>query len=246
MSFQERGLPHAHILFRTSESVTTEFVDKVVSAELPSVTDNPELFYLVSKFMLHRCNKSYCRQKRKRSQRCEKFFPYPYEDETTVVENKRTVYRRRRSGEKRYNSYPLSNQYIVPYNEELLLEFQCHMNVEVVNSPTAIKYITKYITKGDPTLNYKPKGSIYDEIEEYFATRYITAFEAAWKLMKYKISNASHSVVDLQIHLPNEEQIYEIYEKTSNLTTEELLQKKKIQNSALFFNFVKKVLKQKT
>ncbi len=235
VEFQKRGLPHAHILFRTTETVTAEFVNRVVCAELPSVTQDPDLFFLVSKFMLHRCSKSYCRQKRKRSQRCQKFFPYPYEEETKVVENKRTVYRRRKSGDKNYNGYPLNNQYIVPYNKELLLEFQCHMNVEVVNSPAAIKYITKYITKGDPTLNYKPKGSIYDEIEEYFATRYITAFEAAWKLMKYKISKASHSVVDLQIHLPNEEKIYEVYEKTTNLTTEELFQKKKNSKLSAFF-----------
>ena len=38
--------------------------------------------------------------------------------------------------------------------------------------------------------------------------------------MKYKISHASHSVVDLQVHLPNEELIYEVYESSRELTTE--------------------------
>ena len=109
VEFQKRGLPHAHILFRTTETVTQAFVDKVVCAELPTLEKDPELFYLVSKFMLHRCSKNYCRKKRRRNQRCEKFFPYPYEEETKVEENKRTVYRRRPMVERTYNGHPLTN-----------------------------------------------------------------------------------------------------------------------------------------
>ncbi len=42
----------------------------------------------------------------------------------------------------------LDNRRVVPHNPYLLLKYQCHINVEVVASIAAIKYVYKYVFKG--------------------------------------------------------------------------------------------------
>ena len=37
---------------------------------------------------------------------------------------------------------------VVPYNAALLLKYNCHINVEVVSTMKAVKYLYKYIMKG--------------------------------------------------------------------------------------------------
>ena len=49
----------------------------------------------------------------------------------------------------------LDNGWVVPYNPILLLKFQCHVNVEIVGSVGAVKYLYKYITKGIPHVMVK-------------------------------------------------------------------------------------------
>ena len=43
----------------------------------------------------------------------------------------------------------MDNRWIVPYSPLLCKAFNCHVNVEFCNSVKSIKYITKYITKGN-------------------------------------------------------------------------------------------------
>ena len=41
----------------------------------------------------------------------------------------------------------LDNRRVVPYNAYLLLKYRCHIDVEVVASISAIKYVYKYVFK---------------------------------------------------------------------------------------------------
>ena len=241
VEFQKRGYPHCHLVLRTNAVVTAEYVDKVVSAELPKYEDDPEMFYLVSKYMLHRCSPNYCRSQVTSDGKCKKYYQKDFCNETLVVDGERVKYKRREHKRKWfYGKHPLNNKYIVPYSPILLKKFQCHMNVEIVNSTMALKYITKYITKGEPTLKYKPVGDKYDEIEEHFMSRYLTAFKAGWNLMKYEMSKASHSVMNLHVHLPEEEKIYEMYKKNKDLLNEDQLKEKKSKSKLMaFFNLCK-------
>ena len=56
MEFQKRGLPHAHIcLFMHPDCKlrTVEYIDPIISAEIPDKDEDLELYDLVSEFMMH-------------------------------------------------------------------------------------------------------------------------------------------------------------------------------------------------
>ena len=56
IEFQQRGLPHAHILiiFREEDRIRTpEDIDSVICAELPDKATQPELHKIVTELMHH-------------------------------------------------------------------------------------------------------------------------------------------------------------------------------------------------
>lgn len=56
IEFQKRGLPHMHmavILDRNMHPDSPQLIDRLVSAELPDPVEDPELYQLVSKHMMH-------------------------------------------------------------------------------------------------------------------------------------------------------------------------------------------------
>ncbi|XP_074326661.1 uncharacterized protein LOC141664602 [Apium graveolens] len=62
------------------------------------------------------------------------------------------VYRRRRTKARVLKKgVLLDNQYVVPYNRDLLLRFHCNINQEVCNSSRYLKYLFKYYLKGHKT-----------------------------------------------------------------------------------------------
>ena len=63
--------------------------------------------------------------------KCTKHFPKIFYEETTIDEEGFPVYRRRNDGKKiEKNGILLDNQYVVPYNVDLLMKYQSHLNVE--------------------------------------------------------------------------------------------------------------------
>ena len=45
-------------------------------------------------------------------------------------------------------NFVLDNSFVVPYNPLLTLRYEAHINVEIVHSVQAVKYLYKYVTKG--------------------------------------------------------------------------------------------------
>ena len=53
IEWQKRGLPHAHILIWLKNKIMPDQIDSCIRAELPDETEDPALFQIVSRHMLH-------------------------------------------------------------------------------------------------------------------------------------------------------------------------------------------------
>ena len=102
----------------------------------------------------------------------------------------------------------VTNRAIVPYNAGLLLEFECHLNVEVCSTVKSVQYLYKYVYKGPDRAMIKlrkekgPNARIaVDEIKNYVDSRYISAPEAFWKLAEFFMQGRYPSVMPLDVHL---------------------------------------------
>lgn len=109
------------------------------------------------------------------------------------------MYRRRRTGTTvERKGVTLDNQYVVPYNRDLLVRFHCHINLEVCNSSRSLKYLFKYCLKGHDIATIKrnvgaststseTKEKPVDEVSNYLDGRYVCDVEAAWRLFGFHI-----------------------------------------------------------
>ena len=85
---------------------------------------------------------------------CSKRFPKPLCDEASFNEDGFPQYKRRspedggHSFELGNENVEMTNEWVVPYNPYLTMRYQCHINVEIVSTMVAIKYLYKYLCKG--------------------------------------------------------------------------------------------------
>jgi hypothetical protein len=226
---QKRGLPHVHMLLILEEEDRPrepKDVDKFISAELPDVIVNPKLFELIKSRMIHGpCGKakitSGCMSKKNGILKCEKNYPKSFVEHTTVSQTKQVIYRRRspeqggktvtirmKKGDDHVD-FVVDNKWVVPYNPILCLKYNAHINLEVVCSVSSVKYLYKYITKGnDRVMVTLPNGQeALDEIETYANARYVSASEAVWRLCEFNILTKYPPVEKLPLHLEDEQQI---------------------------------------
>ena len=159
MEWQKRGLPHVHILLFLDHQQaiqTIADIDKVVCAEIPDCTVDPELFGLVKEHMIHGPCGSLIRDRPccQSTGRCEEHYPKFCRAETILTEGSYPEYRRRplsqggRSFLYGRNQIELDNGWVVPYNPTLLMKYRAHINVEICSTVKAVKYLHKYIFKG--------------------------------------------------------------------------------------------------
>ncbi|CAH9100410.1 unnamed protein product [Cuscuta epithymum] len=221
IEFQKRGLPHAHILLfldKNEKFPTPDHIDSIISAEIPCEETDPEYFNAVKDYMMH----GPCGPMRSNSPcmvdgQCSKHFPKRFVDHTTLDDDGYPVYRRRNQGRTiSKNGEDLDNRYVVPHNRYLLLKYAAHINVEWCNQSRSIKYLFKYVNKGNDrvtaTFYQSASGeneeSNVDEVKMYYDCRYISSCEAAWRTLGYEIQYRSIGVERLSFHLPNEQVVY--------------------------------------
>jgi hypothetical protein len=234
--FQKRGLPHAHIAFRPASSPAKKklpdgekcpWVDHLICAQLPSaenkddimkrfgIADDAEydrLVVIVSDKMLHdkknrhkRANpneKIWCHKDGK----CEQFYPKPHDpnQECSYVDNK---------GYMQYKRLTEDDGWVVPYNPRILLDFECHCNVEIAGTVNVILYLYKYLYKGSDKAkmfleDYKREHpDDKDELMHYRIARYISSCEAAIRLLEIPMYVTNPSVESLNIHLELEHDV---------------------------------------
>ncbi|CAN0922386.1 ATP-dependent DNA helicase PIF1 [Linum grandiflorum] len=175
----KRGLPHVHIILWLADEYkpkTVSMVDKIISSELPDPLIDPVGYDAVTKFMIHGpCGDARPSSPCMKNSRCSKFFPKQFASETTFDANGYVTYRRRQTSitvEK--SGTTLDNRYVVPYNRDLLVKYQAHINVEICHKGQLIKYLFKYITKG-PDQDQSLQSVVHrPDIEKTMLTEWFT------------------------------------------------------------------------
>ncbi|KAL6530588.1 hypothetical protein OROMI_028477 [Orobanche minor] len=220
VEFQKRGLPHAHILVflcKKDGSATVTTIDDVISAEIPDQNSEPEYHASVIEYMMHGpCGAGNKSAPCMVDGKCTKYFPKNFIEQTTIDEEGYPTYRRRDDG--RFvlkNGVPLDNRYVVPHNRYLLLKYGAHLNVEWCNQSRAIKYLFKYINKGNDHVTatfYKSSPNVnsvedIDEVKQYYECRYVSSCEAAWRLLGFELHYRDPPVERLSFHLPDEQNV---------------------------------------
>lgn len=102
IEFQKRGLPHAHILIflaLCSRIVQPSEIDHIITAEIPNESTDPDLYKIVSNFMIH----GPCGVQRLSSpcmvhQKCSKYFPKKFATSTTIDPDGYPLYKRTNNG----------------------------------------------------------------------------------------------------------------------------------------------------
>jgi len=67
---------------------------------------------------------------------------------------------------------------VVPYCPQLLLLFDCHLNVEISAGLGTVKYLSKYIYKGPDRATIEISGGMQDEIKAHLDGCFIGPTEA--------------------------------------------------------------------
>lgn len=144
---------------------TPEKIDQIISAEIPSKENDPELYEIITKNMVHGpCGdinpSSPCMVKHINGElKCSKRFPKAFVEKTEVNEDGYPKYQRNRTlhPESQYTiphpsmrgniRYGIDNRWIVPYNPFLSKKYKAHINVECCQSIQAIKYTKDQIAQ---------------------------------------------------------------------------------------------------
>lgn len=215
IEFQKRGLPHAHILLilkADDKPDTAEKIDVSISAEIPDSVTHPRLHAIVTKHMVHGpCGENNLNSPCMIDGKCSKDFPKPFQKETLANLNGYPKYQRRDDQSTIVNNKTIDNSWIVPYNPYLSLKYNCHINVESCSSIKSVKYIFKYVYKGhdSATVQIQEQNTLqHDEIKTFMDSRYVSAPEAIWRLFGFHMHSQSHTIIRLQVHLPDQQNVY--------------------------------------
>eukprot|EP00794_Sanderia_malayensis_P012473 gene12473-biopygen9941 len=222
VEFQKRGLPHTHMILSLANEdkpPTPEHVDRIISAEIPHQNTHICEHRIVKKHMMHGpcgiLNPSFvCMQDRK----CTKKSPKDLAQQTELNVIGYPLYRRRGKTTAQLQQHRVNDSWVVPHNLKLLFKFDCHINVEVCTTIKSVKYIFKYIHKGNDMAHVEireghkeanaQRDIVHDEIHQYLNSRYVGPHQAVYKLIQYKMYDKSHTIVRLAIHLPDQHAVY--------------------------------------
>ncbi|XP_072066969.1 uncharacterized protein [Arachis hypogaea] len=153
---------------------TPNDIDKHITTKIPDKNERPNLHGAIQNYMVQGSCGPY--NKNPPCMKNESFSKF-YSKEFRRTDNGQTVKKR---------ECVLDNKFIVLYNPELLLKFRCHINVEYTCQTSSIKYLFKYVYKGNDrvtTTLYNAGDSskatqVVDEIRNYYDCRCISACEA--------------------------------------------------------------------
>uniref|UniRef100_A0A6N2LWX4 Helitron helicase-like domain-containing protein n=1 Tax=Salix viminalis TaxID=40686 RepID=A0A6N2LWX4_SALVM len=202
IEFRKRGLPHTHILIWLASKFkfkTTNDIDSIVSAKIPDKNIDPLCHEIVSKFMIHGpCGVARPGAQCMSGNVCTKSFPKKFRSSTTLGNNGFVYYRRRefRDNFVLKNGIMLFNDYVAPYNKELLMRYNAQ-----------IKYLFKNVSKGPDRCRAILQNDTDDEIQAYLNCHFICPYEAVWRIFQFPIHSSYPPFERLQIHLSFQQNI---------------------------------------
>jgi hypothetical protein len=192
IEYQHRGLPHAHIVVKLEDVPEPEdnyyipFIDEHFNACVPIVTDTSSaedrlLHALVTKHMQHKCAVAVNGCKKTEQSICSKGF-----DQTTVTHTHFDI-----KGHPVYKRNSRDDFKTVPYNREILLDWEGHANVEFSNSARNVLYLFNYLYKGCSKQSIRLNDNVdnnedRDEITQYLMGRFLCSMDATWQILGYQ------------------------------------------------------------
>ena len=97
IEWQKRGLPHAHILIWLKDKIKPDQIDSVISAELPDPEQDPRLFEIICKNMVHGpCGSINPNSPCMKDEKCTKRYPRQLLRDTETGDDGYPLYRRRK------------------------------------------------------------------------------------------------------------------------------------------------------
>jgi len=211
IEYQYRGLPHAHLVarFKGAYDIDDEnqdnllgFINKHFIAEIPrfegedcqnifevngtsNFTDSfkRKAVEVVRMNNTHKCAVAINGCKRKAEDECRRGYsrvdiiPDTFVNKTT----NRIVYRRRMECDLK----------IVPYNLQMIMDWDSHINVEYSGSAYCALYLYKYCYKGAARkeridLSYEQEQDSQDEIKMFIYGRIMCSMSAVWRMYGYQ------------------------------------------------------------
>jgi hypothetical protein len=142
---------------------------------------------------------------------CSKGYPKKFQEKTIIPDGGHgyPLYARPDNGriiEK--NGFKFDNRWVVPYNEFLLVKFDCHINVEFIGSFLTIKYVYKYVHKGADVSTVTIGAELdKDEISQFINARTIDPYDAHWRIQGYKVQEREPAVMKLAIHTEDQQNV---------------------------------------
>jgi hypothetical protein len=208
IEYQYRGLPHAHLVIRLTHAPDIDdpdkhelinFVNDHFVAEMPRFEgeENPNVFpvageppfteaytlkcqELVRMHNKHKCAVAVNGCKRKSTDRCNRGYSNTDEIPETFINTttNRIVYRRRMT----------CDLTIVPYNLEMMMDWDSHCNCEYSGSAYCALYMYKYCYKGASKSERIALESEHgqDEIQNFIYGRVMCSMSAFWRLCGYQ------------------------------------------------------------
>ncbi|XP_062817668.1 uncharacterized protein LOC134293583 [Anolis carolinensis] len=219
IEWQKRGLPHPHNLICLKEKINPTDIDNVISAEFPNPSEDPSLYSVVTKNMIHGpCGNLNMNAPCMKEGKCSKKYPRQLVTDTQTGHDGYLLYRRRATSDGGFTAklkirgkteVEVDNRWVVPYSPLLSKMFQAHINVEYCNSIKSIKYICKYVNKGsDMAVFGLTNENRNDEVPQYQLGRYISSNEAVWRIFSFPINERHPTIVHLSVHLENGQRVY--------------------------------------
>ena len=210
IEYTSSGIPHLHALIWLAEEhkylASIEGNKLVYTTKVnPRNPNDTELNNLIEMYQIHQWIREKCniRKNGEHVNFCLNGYPFkPIERDSICKENNRILYRR-----------DVGDEYVSPYNPELLKIAKWPINVQIVTSDSVAVYLSKYITKVNKlTISDQERWNKisrdvdeeFTEVERYFMERKVGSIEAWNDLLYFKHYNNSPTVTNFNITLPSE------------------------------------------